>query len=106
MRRVCVGTGNDRSPGAVARQSTRRVNAVVVALLADLQSTTADAVNSRCQGLVANKELINNHHQQQGAVAPDAALPANQLPEDQSWNFSNLRYHFDPVILSYSPLNL
>ena len=28
-------------------------------------------------GLAANKELIN-HHQQQGAVAPDAALPANQ----------------------------
>ena len=49
----------------------------------------------RQQSLAANKELIN-HHQQQGAVAPDAALHASQLPEDQSWKFSNLRYRFDP----------
>ena len=51
----------------------------------------------RQQSLAANKELINHHHhQQQGAVAPDAALHASQLPEDQSGIFSNLRYRFDP----------
>ena len=38
--------------------------------------------------LATNKELINHHHHQQGAVAPDAALHANQPSTDQglSWN--------------------
>ena len=47
-------------------------------------------------------ELIN-HHQQQGAVAPDAALPANQLLGDQSWKFLKFTLPFDTVILSYTP---
>ena len=52
-----------------------------------------EIVYTRCRGLANNKELIN-HHQQQGAVAPDAALPANQPLEDQSWKISNLRYRY------------
>ena len=52
-----------------------------------------EIVYTRCRGLANNKELINPH-QQQGAVAPDAALPANQPLEDQSWKISNLRYQY------------
>ena len=82
-----------RVPTAQWRSRPSRMEAGVATPVSSLAVYNHRRRQHQVPGPCQQSELIN-HHQQQGAVAPDAALPANQLLEDQSWKISNLRYRY------------